>query len=163
MSKILWADQYQLIRNGANTYDLTGSGTAAALITDMVKGNKKFVQGSCGLDVLVGYGVKPAWNGSFNMSNSDSDSLSFNVNGGTILDDGRLTVITGNEVKNYSMQVNGVDFTPKPISWKMIEGRLVGPGGGQKPTGAVGQFQFGHGTEAVVNGGFGTDLVDAPH
>ncbi|MBN2302630.1 MAG: FecR domain-containing protein [Lentisphaerae bacterium] len=154
------APDFNTIASGANLYNLSGSGTAGALIQHA--GTKKLVEGSSSLNVQVGMGTVPNWSGAFGMSNTDGDSLNFEADGTigtTVLPDGRaVNGMTGHR-RSYSLLVNGASFDGSSITLHGIKGHLVGPGGGAIPiTGAVGKFRFQHGTTAVVDGAFGANL-----
>ena len=149
---ILSAANYQSIVNGATIYNLTGVGTAAAVLQNA--GLKKLVSGSATLNVSVGQGRLPSWTGSFNMNNTAGDNLNFAVDG-TITTVGQLQGAT----TAYSLMVNGSSFGQNSITAESIQGNLVGPGSGAKPiTGAIGNYHFEHGNAAMVDGIFGADL-----
>ncbi len=144
---------FQSIANGAQLYNLSGNGNAAAVIFN--GGGKSLIEGNCTLNVLVGSRVTPGWNGVFSMqSAANSDSLTFESEG-AILSDGKLT---GNQI-SYQLQSGGQTYGRDSISAENIQGHLVGPGSGTTPiTGAIGTFSFSHGTGPQVNGGFGADV-----
>jgi hypothetical protein len=130
------------------TYNLTGAGTAAAVITH--GGGNKLVTGSANLNVQVGNGVLPNWNGSVNMNNG-SDFCNFSAQG-IIQPGGQLT---GNHL-SYGMQVNGTPYNT--VFNENIGGVLMGPGTGPTPiTGSVGNFYFDNGG-ASVSGGWGVNF-----
>jgi hypothetical protein len=155
-SSIISATDIQAIMDGATRYDLTGSGTAAAVIR--YAGASKLVEGTADLFVQIGNSIAPNWDGTFSMNNIDGDSLDFDASG-TIQRDGLLT---GNQTA-YSMLVNGASFDRSSITAESITGHLVGPGASATPpiTGAIGSFHFDHGGTATVDGGFGSDIFSA--
>lgn len=149
----LSAANYQAIVDGSHIYTLSGSGVAGAAIDH--NGIIKFVDGSCSLNVEVGSSSSYTWDGMFNMFNCDEDSLNFGA-AGNVLAGGLLS----GSLTSYSMQVSGNSFSD--VTSQSIDGKLVGPGTGSTPiTGAVGNYNFGHGGQATVQGVFGADLSEA--
>jgi hypothetical protein len=141
---------FAAIATGAMTYNLSGSGDAAAVITDGPA--KKFLTGSSTLNIQVGNNVTPIWFGNFNMANGP-DSLTFSASG-TILNDGGLS----GSPNSYNLTVGGSSFGLGSLIGQGIAGHLVGPGSGPTPiTGAKGDFFFDHGG-VQANGIFGADL-----
>lgn len=157
---ILTASEYQVIAGGANTYNLSGSGDAGAIISHTARGTTRTVSGTCSLDVSVGYGVTPRWGGTFNMNNAGGDSLNFSVSpasGGTITAEGVLQL---RSLASYSLVVDGAAYGQGTLTSHSVEGRLIKPGYGSGPISAAGgQFRFGHGSSATVKGAFGADLA----
>ena len=147
---------FNAITAGAATYNLTGGGTAAAVIRE--SGLTKLVQGGCSLAVQVG-GMpvsSASWNGTFSMSNIDGDALSFQA-GGLFAPDGAMNA----NVIAYDLFVNGSGYGIGTVeSGYIVGGRLVGPGVGGTPiTGATGNFHFQNSAgAALVDGGYGADL-----
>ena len=153
---IISAAAFDAISRDARFYDLSGEGISAATI--LHDGSRSVVEGDCRLNVRVGMSVTPIWNGTVDARNAAGDYLRFDANG-AILQDGRLT---GSQTA-YSMQVNGQSFFADSITESGIHGRLVGSGSGATPvTGAIGQYNFRHGTQTEVQGGFGADLKARP-
>jgi len=147
----LTGSKFQDIANGSTLYDLTGSGDAAAAVTQ--DGKSRLLEGSSAIDVRVGKSINPSWGGDFSLQSKDGDSLSFNVNNGTINSNGKL----GGNMSNYSLNAFG-ESKGSPSS-KSISGNLVGPGTGSKPiTGAIGTFDANHSDGTTVDGVFGSDL-----
>lgn len=150
-ANILSVADYQAIQSGATRYNLTGDGSAAAVIE--YAGTKNRVTGTCNLNVQVGNSITPCWDGSFAMDNTAGDSLNFGA-AGNIQTDGGLT---GNQT-SYQMKVKDRTFYRHEITAESISGNLVGPSGAVRPTGAIGAYHFEHGATATVDGGFGADL-----
>ncbi|MCK5850242.1 MAG: FecR domain-containing protein [Kiritimatiellae bacterium] len=157
----LSAAEYDAIAVGATTYNLTGSGMAAAVVYHDASGETKdMVDTSCILDVTVGGGASPSWGGAFNFSNSDGDALDLVVdsaNGdGSIQSDGHLQL---NDVSSYDLTVNGDNFNRGSITSMSGDGELIQPGGGTGPiSGVAGELHFEHGSAAKVDAVFGADL-----
>lgn len=154
------AADFTAITGGAMLYNLSGSGSAGALVRH--GGVTKRLSGLSSLNVVVGMGVTPTWDGMFNLGNAVGDSLSFAADGTigtTVLADGRaVNQFTGYR-RGYSLSVNGSLFDGASITGHSIKGHLVGPGTGTDPiTGAVGKFHFEHGAAATVDGAFGANL-----
>jgi hypothetical protein len=147
----LTAADFDTIMTGANTYNLSGSGQSGASLEH--NGRLWFVEGSCDLDVTVGNGSTPVWDGTFSLAR-DGNSLDFTA-AGTITSG----TLSGN-YNSYSMQVDRQTFDNTTISSHSIGGRLVGPGVAPTPiTGAVGDYSFDHNNgETKVRGVYGVDL-----
>ncbi|MFP6905336.1 MAG: FecR family protein [Verrucomicrobiota bacterium] len=140
---------YHEIRDGAVQHNLTGNGLAGAAV--MAGNQSTLLKGSLALNVLVGGGIEPAWDGTFNLSGVDG-SLSFRSSGG-IDRNGKLN----GSIDDYSLYVFGQSRGSPDSS--MIKGNLVGSGTGTRPiTGAIGEFQFRHANNTKVEGVFGADL-----
>ncbi len=140
---------YHEIRDGAVQHNLTGVGVAGAAV--MAGNQSALLKGSSAINVLVGGGVEPAWDGAFNLSGVEG-SLSFRSSGG-IDRNGKLN----GSIDDYSLHVFGQSRGSPDSS--MIKGNLVGPGTGTRPiTGAIGEFQFKHANNTKVEGVFGADL-----
>ncbi len=157
----LTAAEYQDIANGAMRYDLSGSGTAGALVKHA--GVNKTLQGSCSLNVLVGQGSVAQWDGQFYMSNSDGDSLNFGVSGG-IDDSGILNGALDEGVGTYLLEVGGNIFGISTVTGQNVEGRLIHypPSGVGSITAASGQVHVHHGGDASVYSAFGATLRQNP-
>ena len=114
------------------------------------------MEGTCELNVQVGQSVAPNWDGTFDLSNPNSDTLVFEADG-AIQANGTLT---GNTTF-YIMQVGGQSFAIGTLTAQDIQGNVVGPGlpDPNPVTGAFGVFSFTHGPDAEVDGGFGADLT----
>lgn len=151
-NRLVSPTDFQAIANGSILYNLSGEGVAAAVVAH--GGENILIEGSSQLYVQVGLSVAPNWNGSFQMSNNQDDSLYFTA-AGAIQTGGQLT---GNQT-SYGLFVRGDSFSGATLTDESISGRLVGPGSGSAPfTGAVGNFTFTHGNDASVQGGFGADF-----
>jgi len=155
------ADYQNNIVAGATTYNLTGVGAAAAVLSQ--GGVSVLAQGTCNLAVTVGGGAFPNWSGTFAMANG-SDNLNFTTYG-EIDSTGSLTVDALNNLQSFSMVINGASFgKPHALSpngsWN-LSGSLLGPSGAVKPTGAIGSYNFNvfNGSQSgTAQGIFGTDL-----
>lgn len=154
-AKLLPATDFQAIASGGHLYNLSGAGSAAAVIQH--NGSASLVEGTCAVNIQVGASVTPNWDGTFTMANGTGDRLNFEAVG-AILTGGKFT---GNEIY-YLMHVHGVDFNSASITAQSIGGRMVGAGAVAAPSGAVGSFSFSHGAAAQVNGGFGADVTESP-
>lgn len=151
-STIISEAAFQAIADGATRFDLTGNGDAAAAISH--NGDRSLVEGTCALNVTVGDAVVPSWDAVISAGNAAGDALNFEADG-TIHRDGTME---GNQL-SYSLNVGGSSYNRGSITDESISGNLVGPGTGATPvTGAIGDYNFKHGTDAEVNGIFGTDL-----
>ena len=142
---------YDTIAQGTQRYDLSGTGDTAAMIAH--DGVRELVMGNCTLNVQVGGGVTPNWDGVFFKS---TDPLYFEASG-TILKSGQFT---GDPVV-YRLSVPGHSPITDPTSLTAhdISGSLVGSATATPPiTGAIGTYTFSHGTAIQVKGGFGADL-----
>jgi hypothetical protein len=140
---------YHEIRDGAVQHNLTGVGLAGAAV--MAGNQSALLKGRSTINVLVGGGVNPAWDGAFNLSGVEG-SLSFRSSGGFDRN-GKLN----GSIDDYSLHVFGQSQGSPDSS--MIKGNLVGPGTGTRPiTGAIGEFQFKHANNTKVEGVFGADL-----
>ncbi len=143
---------FDSIANGATLYNLSGNGTAAAVITH--NGTHALVEGSVNLNVQVGASVAPNWDGTFGMNNGSGDSLNFGA-AGNIQSSGEFS----GSPYWYSMQVQGQPFNAASITSANMDGNLAGPGSGGNPiTGATGTFTVEHGPNTSVDGIFGTDV-----
>ena len=141
--------EFRDIRDGGIIYNLSGTGQAGAAIT--AKQRSEFMTGEVELNVLVGGGVTPTWNGDFDVAGGESQ-LQFSSSG-SIDGNGRLN----GSLDTYSLNAFGETKGP-PVA-QVITGNLVGPGTGDTPvTGAVGQFNFNHNDGTKVDGAFGADL-----
>jgi len=130
---------------------LTGNGTAAAVIAQA--GSKRQVTGTADVNVRMGASIAPTWDGVFQMLNASGDSLNFEA-AGNIQSDGRLA---GNQTA-YRLVAGGATFERHTVTSEQINGSLLGAPGATRPSGVVGSFQFIHGSQATVNGGFGADF-----
>jgi hypothetical protein len=157
----LTAAEYQDIANGATRYDLTGSGTAGALVKH--GGVNKTLQGSCSLNVRVGASSMADWDGTFNMSNSDGDSLSFGVRG-PIAADGTLNGTLDETTSSYYLQVGGTMFDIGTVTGQDVNGRLIHypPSGAGSISAASGRVLVDHGGDASVHSAFGATLRPSP-
>jgi len=141
--------KFRDIRDGGIIYNLSGTGQAGAAIT--AKQRSEFMTGGVELNVLVGGGVTPTWNGDFDVAGGESQ-LQFSSSG-SIMGNGRLN----GSLDTYSLNAFG-EIKGPPVA-QVINGNLVGPGTGDTPvTGAVGQFNFNHNDGTKVDGAFGADL-----
>ncbi|MFT7511549.1 MAG: hypothetical protein ACI9QL_000755 [Candidatus Omnitrophota bacterium] len=137
------------IREGTVIHNLTGIGQAGAAVTEGE--NSTLLKGTSDLNVLVGGGVAPVWNGDFNLSGSDG-SLTFKSSG-SINNNGKLS----GSVSEY--QLNAFGKSQGMPNSSRITGNLVGSGAGAKPiSGAIGEFKFNHAGGAKVDGVFGADI-----
>ena len=152
--KLLTATDFQSISSGSHLYNLSGNGSAAAVIRH--NNGASLVEGTCTLNMQVGLSVTPNWDGTFSMNNAAGDALHFEA-GGTLRTDGTLT---GNETY-YLLRVNGTDYDRTSITAEAINGRMVGVGPAAAPSGAIGSYSFSHGPAAQVNGGFGADVHES--
>lgn len=148
-NNILSAVDCAAILAGSTTYNLSGSGTAGALLKE--GGVKALVQGGCTLYVTMGGQVLPNWDGSFNMANGSGSSLNFLANG-SVGADGKLNA---DSLPSFSMKVNSTTYTAASIDY--FNALLHGPPGAVKPTGASGRFGFTT-SGATAAGAFGADL-----
>lgn len=138
--------------NGATLYNLSGSGSSAAVVKE--GSTRHLLTGTADLSVQIGGAVMPTWDGIFSMGNGQGDSLDFSATG-SIQQDGSLQ---GNQ-QSYQLTVGGHSYDRSSITFEDIHGYLVGdPLGAPPVSGAVGSFQFDHGSAATVQGGFGADL-----
>jgi len=149
--KLLTAIDFQSISSGSHLYNLSGNGSAAAVIRHGT--GASLIEGTCALNIQMGRSVTPNWDGTFSMRNTAGDALDFEA-GGTLRTDGAFT---GNETF-YLMRVNGTDFDRTSITAETINGRMVGGGSAAAPSGAIGSYSFSHGSAARVDGGFGADV-----
>jgi hypothetical protein len=118
------------------------------------------LQGTCNIDIHVGGAATPSWGGSFDLSNSGGETLSFSVDsgsgGGSIDSTGRLHL---ESLNSYSLNALGRSLTDSSLSRSMIEGRLIkGPNGSPPITAVAGEFEFEHTGAARVNGAFGANF-----
>ena len=144
----------QSIIAGATLYNLTGQGSSGAIIQH--GGQSHFVSGLFDVNVQIGSGVAPGWDGNFNLHNSDGDSLNFeayrNINANGSL---------GGTYGLYDLNVSGNNFGRGTITANSINGHLVGQGSANPAapiSGIVGEYNFTHGANAQVDGVFGSDL-----
>lgn len=164
-SSVLSASDFQGLVQGANMYYLSGAGDAAAVINHA--GENRLVAGfadpaaragngvtafGCTVNVQLGKGTVPSWDGAFSMDNSLGDTLRFDVDSGTILATGELM----GTPSVYNMNVHGTVFNR--LTTEALSGALVGPGAGAPPAGVIGRFHFTHEALAIVDGIFGADL-----
>ena len=135
------------LRDGAQIYNLSGSGFSAAAVT---KGDNSYVMnGTADLGVTIGGAILPTWDGDFNLSNPNGASLTFGA-AGSFSANGLLQ----GTVSGYSLS----SASGNPAS-QSIRGTLVGPGSGATPiTGVAGEFDFSHSDGTLVDGVFGADL-----
>ena|GEM_PF-5089587 len=152
--------EYSDIASGATTYDLAGTGEAGAVVRDLESDRTTTLQGTCNIDIHVGGAATPSWGGSFDLSNSGGETLSFSVDsgsgGGSIDSTGRLHL---ESLNSYSLNALGRSLTDSSLSRSMIEGRLInGPNGSPPITAVAGEFEFEHTGAARVNGAFGANF-----
>lgn len=151
--------EFNYIANDIQNYQLTGNGSAGAILYNS-RGYKKTVNGICQIQIIIG-GIEniPSWSGIFNMG-SGNNALSFNVeNGNFDGNSGYLILNAPRQLTSYTMTVNGVTYPATTLSSARLEGQLIKPGLGPHPISAVsGKFEFQHGRNAVAVGAFGFDL-----
>jgi len=141
--------QVQNIMYGMDYYYLSGSGDAAAVVTD--GGNRYFLTGMCSVSVDIGdYGALGSWGASINTSDMDGNSFDFSISPGTIVNG----VLTGS-ISSYNLFVGGQSFaSPETALWSA---QLSGSGNPPNPIDAiVGKFDFTqNGGLITIQGGFG--------
>jgi hypothetical protein len=156
---VLTANEYDIIA-AAQTYDLTGSGDAAAVLND--PSGTKVVTGSCNPFYIHVASVAPSWNATFRLDYNKTDGiadgrnlLDFDANG--TVASGQFTLSPANGITYYAMKINGNSYTAPTAA--SLTGSLIKPGQGPSPISAViGQFAFQHGTAASARGAFGADF-----
>ncbi|MBM4154837.1 MAG: FecR domain-containing protein [Lentisphaerae bacterium] len=154
--RTLGAADIDALRQGSQVYQLHSDpiGRATAFVGDSSVTRR--LDGTADLNVTLGGGTAQ-WAGSFQLTNTDGDSLSFDVAPTAITPLGHLQ----GSPSNYSLNFSGGSYgTPANGS---MTGNLVGPGqnnlGLAPVTGAIGSGRFDHGTVGPsVELTYGTDL-----
>ena len=154
--RTLGAADIDALRQGSQVYQLHSDpiGRATAFVGDSSVIRR--LDGTADLNVTLGGGIAQ-WAGIFQLSNTDGDSLSFNVAPTAISPLGHLQ----GSPSNYSLNFSEVSYG-SPESGSMT-GNLVGPGqnnlGLAPVTGAIGSGRFDHGYSGPrVELTYGTDL-----
>lgn len=151
----LMGAEYQAIANGTTRYNLSGDGTAGALVKHA--GTSKTLQGTCTLNVHVGQGTTADWDGIFDMVNGDGDHLGFGVRGG--IDNGKLNGWLDEGQMPYHLQVNGQTFGLRSVTAQDVDGSLIHPpAGANRISSAAGRVLVDHGGAASVHSAFGSTL-----
>jgi hypothetical protein len=142
---------FQALALGGVLYNLSGSGSAGALVT--MNDQLAVLQGSVDVSVTLGLGILPTWQGDFKLGNAND--LQFVVPG-SIQADGSLK----GSPSSYSLNAFGQNYGAGSITRQDVDGKLVGPGTGPTPiTGSVIDFRFEHGANGPrVVGAGGADL-----
>lgn len=145
--------EFAAIAQGGNVYNLNGSGSAGAVVSQ--GSEARVLQGVVDMNVRVGLGIVPSWSGDFQLGSSQGDALAFDVDGG--VQGGSLTM--GN-LNAYNL--NAFGSTHGSPSGASVGGFLVGPGIADPAnpiSGGVVEFEFDHGAGGPhVVGAGGADL-----
>ena len=142
------ADVLDLI-NGSTHYSLNGIGPAAALLSH--DNRSRLLQGSATVHVGIGAG-SPSVSASLGLSNPGGDYLLFDVSA-TLQNNGTFSYAP----TYYQLNADGHFYST--FTDGGVNGYLVGTTPLGLPSGIVGQFNFLHGSEASVQGGFGANLA----
>jgi hypothetical protein len=148
--------EVQALIDGAVAYNLSGVGTAGAVIRH--NEDDRYIDGSCNLDVNMGGGSPANWGGYFSLDDGTTagDFLQFRVENGTFVDGNMV----GQAAYDYYLHSQGQTFGAGSLIQNEVDGKLVGPGSATPVSGATGQFRFDHGGTygPAVQGAYGTDL-----
>ncbi|MDD4869107.1 MAG: FecR family protein [Kiritimatiellae bacterium] len=160
----LSAAEYQSIISSTPNILLTGSGSAAAVVTAGSYKNTSLASSPTTpitFEVMTGP-ANPAWGAIFNLTGG-GDSLSFEVTRasgkGKIDAGGNLSLDPAIPFATYTLLVNGTTLNQGSLTAQSMNGTLIKPGMGTPPiSGVAGSFSFQHGSAASASGAFGADL-----
>ena len=130
------------------THTFSGMGSSAALVTH--DGRARLLEGGCSINLSIGANASSLY-GSVDLNNPDGDALHLGL-AGSLDAQGQYSTVPS----DYYLRVDGQ--TLDAFTQGGVTGFLVGNPPGNMPGAFIGQYEFQHGSETTVQGGFGTDL-----